>query len=103
MQRQFHFTAEVVYWRGPAPFIYAAIPPDVGARIQAVSSKVSYGWGCIPVVAEIGGESFTTALFPRDESYLLPLKVAVRKKLPPMEIGDSVDVSMDFEIRRPRL
>lgn len=103
MTQSFSFSAKIVYWRGPAPFIYAAVPADIGADIRAVSSRVSYGWGCIAVVAEIGGERFTTALFPKDGSYLLPLKAAVRKKLPPIEIGDSVDVSMAFEARMPRL
>jgi Domain of unknown function (DUF1905). len=97
VQRQFGFTARVVYWRGPAPFVYAAIPPDVGAEIQAISSEVSYGWGCIPVLAEIGGQDFRTALFPKDGSNLLPLKAAVRKALPPFDIGDSLAVNMTIE------
>lgn len=100
---EFRFTAEVVYWRGPAPYLYAAIPSEVGAQIQAVSSQVSYGWGCIPVVARIAGQDFATSLFPKDGSYLLPLKVAVRQKLPPMEIGDSLDVEMRLEAPTPRL
>jgi hypothetical protein len=99
----FRFTAEVVYWRGPAPFLYAAIPGEVGAQIQSMSRQVSYGWGCIPVVASIAGQDFATALFPKDGSYLLPLKVAVRKKLPPIEIGDSLEVEMRIEARTPRL
>lgn len=99
----FEFTAEVVYWRGPAPFIFAQVPQDVGAQIQAVSSTLSYGWGCIAVEARIGGIDFTTSLFPRQGGYLLPLKVALRKKLPPIEIGDRLNVEMRFEARTPRL
>ncbi|UYN99213.1 MAG: DUF1905 domain-containing protein [Devosia sp.] len=99
----FSFAAKVVYWRGPAPFIFAAVPSDIGAQIQAVSNTVSYGWGCIAVEAQIGGHGFTTALIPRDGSYLLPLKVAVRQKLPPIEIGDSVDVVMQFAAKMPPL
>ena len=103
MDNSFSFSAEVIYWRGPAPFIFALVPDDIGAQIQSVSSTVSYGWGCIPVAAEIGGEAFTTSLFPKEGRYLLPLKVAVRKKLPPIEIGDRVEVEMAFEMRMPRL
>ena len=100
---EFSFSAQVVYWRGPAPFIFAAVPGDVGAQIQSVSHLVSYGWGCIPVEAEIGDYRFTTALFPKDGSYLLPLKVAVRRKLPPIETGDRIAVRMRIEARRPDL
>ncbi len=36
-------------------------------------------WGQVPVVARILDTEFTTALFPKDGSYLLPLKDMVRK------------------------
>ena len=39
---------------------------------------VTYGWGMIPVRARIGNTEFTTALIPKDGSYLLPLKDKVR-------------------------
>ena len=100
---EFSFPAEVIYWRGPAPFLFARLPDDVAAQIQAVAGSVSYGWGCIPVAATIGGETFTTSLMPRNGGYVLPLKVAVQRKLPPMEIGDIVDVEMAFAARAPRV
>jgi hypothetical protein len=31
-------------------------------------------WGQVPVVVRIGDTGFTTALFPKDGSYLLPLR-----------------------------
>ena len=45
----------------------------------AVASIVSYGWGVIPVTARIGTTTWTTSLFPKDGSYLVPLKDAIRK------------------------
>jgi hypothetical protein len=95
----YRFNAEIIHWRGPAPFIFAAVPGDVSAQIEAVSSRVSYGWGCIAVRAEIAGIAFATAIIPKDGRYLLPLKVAVRKRLPPIDIGDSIEVAMQFETR----
>ena len=103
MDEPFLFSAEVIYWRGPAPFLFALLPGEISAQIQAVSHAVSYGWGCIPVAAEIDGHAFTTSLFPRQGSYLLPLKVALQKKLPPIEIGDRLEVTMRIEARMPRL
>lgn len=97
------FEAEVIYWRGPAPFLFARIPAEVSEEIFRIADQVSYGWGCIPVRAQIAGHDFTTALFPKDGRYLLPLKLAVRSKLPPIEIGDSMDVRMQVEAREPGL
>jgi len=77
----FRFEAEIIHWRGPAPFYFAPLPQDVADRIAALARQFSYGWGVIPVEAGIGAITFTTSLFPRDGTYLLPLKDAVRKRL----------------------
>jgi hypothetical protein len=89
----FTFTAPVIYWRGPAPFYFAAIPADVGARIAQRAREVSYGWGVIPVEALIGTIRFRTSLFPRDGSYLLPLKAKVRAQLGSEDLT-AVEVTM---------
>lgn len=87
------FTAEVIEWRGPAPFIYARIPPDIGAEIAHFKRLASYGWGVIPVLAEIGGMRFTTSLFPREGTYLLPLKLAIRRPLG-IAVGDHLAIRL---------
>ncbi|WP_086471272.1 DUF1905 domain-containing protein [Devosia lucknowensis] len=94
------FRAAVIYWRGPAPFLFAAIPAALAADIRALGSAVSYGWGCIPVSAQIGEARFTTSLLPKDGSYLLPLKVAARKAIGPVDVGDTLDVSLDIGTSR---
>lgn len=75
------FAGEVVEWRGPAPFYFVAMPPDDAARLKDAAICVSYGWGCVPVVAVIGDIRFATSLIPRGGSYLLPLKAAVRRAI----------------------
>ena len=87
----FHTT--IIEWRGPAPFVYAPVPPEHAAEIERIKKQASYGWGVIPVEAEIAGVTFTTSLFPKDGTYLLPIKVAVRKKTR-VTVGDAVDVEM---------
>ena len=77
---QLEFETKVIYWRGPSPFFFAPIPPRFGEEIRQVSKYVTYGWGMIPVEARIGGVVFSTSLFPKDESYLLPLKAEVRRR-----------------------
>ena len=74
------FAAEVIQWRGPAPFYFAVVPPEQVGEVHYAAREASYGWGCVPVNATIGGVDFTTSLFPRDGGYMLPLKVAVRSR-----------------------
>lgn len=72
------FSGEIILWRGPAPYHFVAMPPEPAADLQAVSAQFTYGWGVIPVTVHLGGTSWRTSLFPRDDGYLVPIKVAVR-------------------------
>ena len=74
----FEFGGPVVEWRGPAPFYFVAIPEDESADIKFSAKGLEY-WGQVPVMVRINDTEFTTALFPRDGRYLLPLKDAVRR------------------------
>jgi hypothetical protein len=73
----FQFEGVVVEWRGPAPFYFVAIPEQESADIKFAAKGLEY-WGQVPVTVRIGETEFTTALFPKDGCYLLPLKDAVR-------------------------
>ena len=75
------FTASIIEWRGPAPFHFAPIPSEKTDGVRWAARLASYGWGCVPVEAEIRGVAFATSLFPRDGGYLLPLKTAVRRDI----------------------
>ncbi|HLK25440.1 MAG TPA: DUF1905 domain-containing protein [Caulobacteraceae bacterium] len=87
------FESEIIYWRGPSPFFYAPIPMDLADKVREAARVASYGWGCVPVEASIGDIVFTTSLFPKDGTYLLPLKVAVRRKAN-ITAGDVISVEM---------
>lgn len=89
------FDAEVIEWRGPSPFFFAAIPPHHVGEIGEAARSVSYGWGMVPVRATIGVFTFTTALFPRDAGYLLPLKDAVRRKVG-VVLGDTARIVLEI-------
>ncbi len=73
----FQFEGPVVEWRGPAPFYFVAIPAEESADIKFAAKGREY-WGQVPVVVRIGEIEFTTALFPREGNYFLPLRDAVR-------------------------
>lgn len=89
----FQFETTLIHWRGPAPFFFAPVPPQASAEIRRMSKRVTYGWGVIPVEAEIGGVVFRTSLFPKDEGYLLPVKNEVRHRIG-ITAGDAAFVSM---------
>jgi hypothetical protein len=74
----FEFEGPVIEWRGPAPYYFVAIPEEDSEDIKFAAKGLEY-WGQVPVVVRIGAAEFTTALFPKDGRYLLPLKDAVRK------------------------
>ena len=71
------FSGAVVEWRGPAPFLFVPVPDEHVAELRYAAREASYGWGCLPATARIGDTEFTTSLFPRGETYFLPVKVAV--------------------------
>lgn len=91
------FTSEVLYWRGPAPFYFLKVPGEEATSINDISKLVSYGWGVIPCDVLIGDVEFYTALFPKEGSYLVPLKKAVRDDIK-VDEGDSVKATIRINL-----
>jgi hypothetical protein len=87
------FSGEVWYWRGPAPWHFVTVPAEYAPDLAEVAKRVSYGWGCLPSSARLGDTTFTTALIPKDGSYLVPLKADVRRR-EKVEVGDIVTVGL---------
>ena len=86
-------TGEIWFWRGPAPWYFVTVPGPISVELMAVSASVTYGWGMIPVTVEIGRTTWKTSLFPKDGSYLVPIKASVRKA-ERLEVGDVVTVRL---------
>ena len=89
------FSAIAIEWRGPAPFVFVPVPKHLSAEIKAISNLVTYGWGCIPVVAQIGKTEYKTSLFPKDGIYLVPIKVVVQKA-ESVSVGDTISIRMEI-------
>jgi hypothetical protein len=94
---ELEFSGEVWHWRGPSPFHFVTVPDAESAEIEAVSPMVSYGWGCIPVAARIGGTDWTTSLFPKEGGYIVPVKDMVRRA-EGLEVGDMVTVRLTVDV-----
>jgi Domain of unknown function (DUF1905) len=90
------FSGEIIYWRGPAPFFFLPTPAKQSKEIKAVSNRLTYGWGCIPVTARIGETEWTTALIPREGAYMVPIKKVIREKLG-LDDGVKTSIILEFE------
>ncbi|HEX6291914.1 MAG TPA: DUF1905 domain-containing protein [Herpetosiphonaceae bacterium] len=88
------FTGTLWYWKGPAPWYFVTVPAKQCRDLKAIVQFVSYGWGMIPVAAQIGGTAWTTAMFPKDGRYIVPVKASIRKA-EHLEEGDTVTVHLE--------
>lgn len=86
------FDGEVIEWRGPTPYFFVAMPESDSAELKEEARSLIY-WGQVPVHVVIGETEFSTALFPRDGRYMVPLRAAVRKAAR-IEEGDVVAVTL---------
>lgn len=87
------FDAEVVEWRGPAPYLFAVMPERQVADLAPLAHDLTYGWGCIPATVSLGHTTFNTALFPRGGSYLVPIKIAVQRA-EGVGLGDTIHLEL---------
>lgn len=90
------FGGRLIEWRGPSPYYFVALPDEETADVREVASVATYGWGVIPVEARIGEIAFATSLFPKDGTYLLPVKDRVRK---PLGLAAGDDVTVELTVR----
>jgi hypothetical protein len=88
----FELEGPLVEWRGPAPFYFVAIPEEESADIKFAARGIEY-WGQVPVMVRIGDTEFTTALFPKEGRYLLPVKAVVRTS-EGLEVDEVVSVAL---------
>lgn len=91
----FEITETVIEWRGPAPFYFLPTPQEVTEQIELYKRELSYGWGVIPAKVTIGQITVTTSLIPRDGSFFIPLKEAIRR---PNQIQPGDEVSLLLEL-----
>jgi len=91
------FNGEIWFWRGPAPWYFVTVPEKHSNNLKAVSGLVTYGWGVIPVNAQIGKTEWKTSLFPKDDRYIVPIKASVREA-ENLRLGDDVTVLLQVHL-----
>ncbi len=92
------FAGEVIEWRGPAPYLFVPMTPEESEDLKEEARGLIY-WGQVPVLVTIGDTEFTTALFPKDGRYLVPVKAAVQRA-EAIEEGAIVHVVVRLNVAR---
>jgi hypothetical protein len=90
------FKGKIIYWRGPSPYLFVAVPKKSSRDIKAISALVTYGWGVIPVHARIGTTEWKTSLFPKEGRYLVPIRMSVQKS-ENLDVGDTVIIHLEVK------
>ncbi len=77
----YHFSAPLWLYSGKGAWHFVTLPTDMAAEIKFFSGTHK-GWGSIPVTVTLENSTWQTSLFPdsKANSYLLPIKAAIRKK-----------------------
>lgn len=91
---EIEFNGKIWYWRGPAPWFFMTVPEQQSNELKAIVGFVTYGWGMIPATVRIGKTEWTTSLFHKDGSYIVPIKASVRKA-ENLEKGDKVTLRLE--------
>jgi Domain of unknown function (DUF1905) len=91
------FKGKIFYWRGPTPYLFVTVPAKQSQEIKAISGLITYGWGVIPVHVQIGKTEWKTSLFPKDGSYLVPIRMSVQKAESVKE-GDTVKIQLEVRL-----
>jgi hypothetical protein len=91
------FDGKIWFWRGPAPWYFVTVPEQECNTLKAISGLVTYGWGMIPVSVRIGKTVFKTSLWPKDGSYIVPIKTNVRRA-ENIDEGDQVTIRLEIDL-----
>jgi len=79
---KYEFTAKVWQYSGPNGWYFVSLPTDMASEIRENLRWQEEGWGRMKATAEIGNSQWETAIWfdNKHKTYLLPLKVEIRKK-----------------------
>ncbi len=79
---KYEFSAHIWQHSSTGGWYFVSLPEEMSAEIRANLRWQEEGWGRLKAVAQIGQSKWETAIWfdTKHNTYLLPLKAAVRKK-----------------------
>ena len=98
IETSFAFRAKLWKYEGPAGWCFVTIPKSTTKRIRSIHQDSEEGWGRLKATVTIGGSSWKTSIWfdTKAESYLLPIKVAIRKK-ESLAIGEYLNGRLEID------
>ena len=98
MKKSFTFHEPLWQYPGKGSWHFITLPEATAREVDFYFGHLRKGWGSLPVHAQIGEVVWETSIFPdkKSKSYLLPVKVAVRKRAQ-LKAGVSIDVQVTIE------
>ena len=93
----YRFSAPLWRWKGDSAWHFVTLPFEEADEIDERTAQVQHGFGSVKVRVTVGGTTWTTSVFPSAsaESYVLPVKAAVRKAEGLVE-GGTVDIVLEL-------
>jgi hypothetical protein len=93
------FDAELWAWeaRRADSWIFVSLPADASEEIRDLAGGSRRGFGSLRVRVTVGGNTWTTSIFPGSGSgsYVLPVKRSVRKA-EALDVGDVATVTVEL-------
>ncbi|WP_212741910.1 DUF1905 domain-containing protein [Enterococcus hulanensis] len=95
---EYKFSAKVYHYSSSPEMVgwtMVSLPKELSAAIRDNFKSLEEGWGRMKVTAKIGKSEWQTAIWfdTKQDTYLLPLKAAIRKK-EKIETGSDVTMSI---------
>lgn len=80
---KYHFTAQIWRYGAAGGWHFVSLPVEISTEIRQHSGWQEEGWGRMKAIARIGDIEWNTAIWfdKKRNTYLLPVKAEVRKKL----------------------
>ena len=94
----YSFTAKVWKYHGKAAWYFVTLPKALAIKIRKNHGVAEEGWGRLKVSAHIDDAQWGTAIWfdTKANSYLLPIKQAVRKSTE-IKTNDRVKVVLEIQ------
>ncbi|ROR72366.1 DUF1905 domain-containing protein [Bogoriella caseilytica] len=90
----FTFDAELWRWEVRTDtWTFVSLPAEVADEILHLAGPIERGFGSLRVEVTVGGTVWRTSIFPSDETYVLPIKKAVRTA-ERLAIGETVSLRL---------
>ena len=89
------FEAPLWLWeaRRTDAWTFVSLPTELADEVLDLVGDRARGFGSVRVEVTVGGTVWRTSIFPSSDTYVLPVKKAVRRA-ESLEVGDTVPVRL---------